>query len=124
MINTQSPPGLKKAIYYEKYEIDTVQNIIKSINYIIGSNMNEYESLYEKETSKSIIFSINSIFKEELIEKHGLKIQTIPSPNIRSYNRVQSQYLKNKSSNTLNQVIFYRKNLHRKKQLDSPTKNK
>lgn len=121
MLNTQLPPGLKKAIYYEKYEIDTEQNIIKSINYIIGSNINEYESLYEKETSKSIIFSINSIFKEELIERHGLKIQT--GSNIRSNLRVQSKYLKNKSSNSLNQVIFYRKNLNRKKNLDSPNKN-
>jgi hypothetical protein len=121
MLNTQLPPGLKKAIYYEKYNFDTEQNIIKSINYIIGTNMNEYESLYEKETSKSIIFSINSIFKEELIEKHGLKIHT--GSNIRSTHRVQSKYLKNKSSNTLNQVIFYRKNLNRKKHFDSPKKN-
>lgn len=122
MINNHSPPGLKHLSYYEKYDYDTQRNIIKSINYIIGSHMNEYESLYEKETSKSIVFSINSIFKEEFIEKHGLKIHT--GPNIRSIPRVQSKYLKNKSSNSLNQVIFYRKNLNRNKYLDSLNKNK
>lgn len=121
MLKNQSPPGLKNITYYEKYESDTEKSIAKSINNIIGLSRYEYESFYEKETSKSIIFSINSIFKEEFIERHGLKIQT--SQSIRSYNRVQSKYLKNKSSNTINQVIFYRKNLHRKKILDSPTKN-
>jgi len=116
MLSIQPPPGLKKNSYYEEYNFYTEKMIVDSTYNIIDLTRDNYEYTYDKETLKNTLFSINSIFTEEFIERHRLKVKT--NPSIRSNNRVQSKYLKNKSSNSLNQIIFYRKNLNGKKYFD------
>lgn len=116
MLNIQAPPGLKKVSYYDNYNSNTEQMIIGSIDKIVDLTKYDYEYIYDQETSKNILFSINSIFKEDFIGKPESKIH--PRSNTRSKQRLQSKYLKNKSSNSLNQIIFYKKNFHKTKYLD------